>query len=139
MCIVERLLCATALSLAVSTSPILAPLADAAGSAAPVFHGSGGFGGFHGGFAGGGHRVGGGAGFRASGFGDPDRRFHNDMVDRSVQFHGEHRDWHHYGHWENGAWVGIWPDYGSDPYDAYWSYYCDPASPYFNPDDCNGY
>ena len=138
MRILKKLFCTAALLLAVSTLPALAPVAHAAGFAPVGFHGGGGsFGGFHGGFAGGGHR--GGTGLGASRFGRPEGGFHDGVVDRAIQFRGEHRDWHRYGHWENGAWIGIWPDYGSDPYDAYWSYYCDPASPYFNPDACGGY
>jgi hypothetical protein len=138
MSILKKSLHVAALSLAVASAPALTPIADAAGFDGSGFHGSGGcFGGFHGGFAGSGHH--GGSGFRASGFDGPDRRFRDDAVGHIARSRDGQRDWHRYGHWENGAWIGIWPDYASDPYDAYWSYYCDPASPYFDPDDCSGY
>ncbi|HLY05181.1 MAG TPA: hypothetical protein VKR31_05485 [Rhizomicrobium sp.] len=127
---------AAAFSLAVGASLVLAPVADAAQSGSTGFHG-GGAGGFHGGFPGGG--LHGGGGFRAGGIPAAERGFRNGTIDRAVQHRGWDRGWHRYGHWENGAWIGIWPDYDSDPYDAYWSYYCDPASPYFDPDDCSGY
>lgn len=111
----EKLLCAAALSAAVGTVLTLAPAADAAGFGAAAFHGAAsGDSGFHGGV------HGGGAGFRAG---------------RAAGFRGQHLDWHRYGYWQNGVWIGISPDYYG-AYDQAWSYYCDPESPYFDADYC---
>ena len=126
---------ATILSLAVGVSLGSTPVANAAALGGAGFHG-GGIGEFRSAFAGSGHR--GGAGLPASAIAHSGSGLRNVVNNRAVQFGGEHRDWRRYGHWENGAWIGIWPDYESDPYDASWSYYCDPESPYFNPDDCGG-
>jgi hypothetical protein len=90
-------------------------------------------GGFHGGgFSGGGFH---GGGFRgsAAGFHGGGSRFRGG---RTAGFRGQHLDWHRYGYWRNGVWIGISPGYYDDAYDQSWSYYCDPESPYFDADYC---
>jgi hypothetical protein len=44
-----------------------------------------------------------------------------------VAFRGGFRGGRHDGYWRNGVWIGAW--------DAY----CDPNSPYFDPDYCYAY
>lgn len=128
MSISKKLPLAITLSLAVGTSLGLTHVANAADFGGLGFHsGGGGIGGFHGGLAADEDRDGGG--FRARGFGRAERGFHDGVADRAAQF----RDW------QNGAWIGIGPDYYGDPYGSYWSYYCNPESPYFDPGGCGGY
>ena len=116
MSTLQKILGASAIFAVVATSPALVPVADAAGFGAAGFHaGMGAGSGFHGGFRGGGTR-----GFNRMG-----------------DLRGHQHDWHHYGYWQNGAWIGISPGYYDDAYNQAWDYYCDPDSPYFDPDVCN--
>jgi hypothetical protein len=98
-------------------------------------------GGFHGGGFGGGGFHGGGfhgsaGGFHAGGVHGPGPGFRNGGINRTAGFRGQHLGWHRYGYWQNGVWIGIWPGYYGDSYDAAWNYYCNPESPYFDPDYC---
>ena len=140
MSTLKKILHASALSIAVGTAMTLATAAQAAslggfhGGFSPGggFHGGGGFhadGGFHGGVPEGGFRA--GRDFDGRGLHGSVGR----LDDGRTVVSRDH-DWHRFGHWENGVWIGLWPGYYDD---AYWSYYCDPASPYYNIAYCSAY
>jgi hypothetical protein len=127
-----------------------APAAYAAGGS---MHGGGG--GFHGGFGGGGFHGGGfhggGAHFHSGGF-RTSMGMHTGMVRGGLRDRDRDRD-HRGGRFVNGVWIGApwyggyygdyygdYDEYGdADSTAAYYNYYCDPASVYYDPDYCTGY
>lgn len=132
----RRLFRAAALSALLALT--LAPVAQATGFGGASFHGGASAGsGFHGAIAGGGYHSGGGTGFHENGVRAQRLELRNDEVKPTVGVRGRDRDRDgpHNGHWRNGVW--IW-DYDINAYDDAWNYYCDPASPGYDPAYCSG-